>query len=301
MAHAGWVTALSWAAVNDCLVLATGCSEGSVRLYTAKQAALADLPNLLPTPVPKDQDATTGEPQAGEGQTDSSRQTTSSGSQQADAAMVGASDGAAVGGLPLPQFELTTVAVTADLRGVTCIDLQASTDSNTGEIHDSTLLGSCAIRKIRRLSWKTAQLGFLQLHDNFLLGHSAGAVTLCLAAGKAAGLVAVWGSGLLPKDLIPKESFVVPSMSHPPACYTSAHGSMAVTGVSWVRCCHSAQDAPGNSQIGQSLLCTTGLDGAVKAWRWQKDQVSSRTGLLHHSSPYPLKSCQRERHCENLI
>ena len=299
MAHAGWVTALSWAAVNDCLVLATGCSEGSVRLYTAKQAALADLPNLLPTPVPEDQDAAAEEPQAGEGQTDSSRQTTSCGSQQADAAMVGASDGAAVGGLPLPQFELMTVAVTADLRGVTCIDLQASTDSSTGEIHDGC--AKSRNQKDQKTIIKTAQLGFLQLHDDFLLGHSAGAVTLCLAAGKAAGLVAVWGSGLLPKDLIPKESLAVPSMSHPPACYTSAHGSMAVTGVSWVRCCQAAQDAPGSSQIGQSLLCTTGLDGAVKAWRWQKDQVSSRTGLSHHSSPYPLKSRQRGTHCENLF
>ncbi len=103
--------------------------------------------------------------------------------------------------------------------------------------------------------------------------HGAGASTLCLAAGKAAGMVAVWESGPLAKD-----SCGAPCVSQQRAYSNKAHGSMAVTGVSWARCCPSPLHVPGSSQDGQALLCTTGLDGGVKAWRWQKDQVMPRIG-----------------------
>ena len=133
VAHAAWVTALSWSAVGNCLVLATGCSEGSVRLYTALYSALAALPDLQPAPVPEDQDPAAAEPQAGGDQTAMLMQTSSSATLQADAAIAGVSDAAADEQMPLPPLQLMTVAVTADLRGVTCIDLRVSTDSSTGE------------------------------------------------------------------------------------------------------------------------------------------------------------------------
>lgn len=47
VAHAAWVTAAAWAAVGDRLLLATGCSEGSLRLYAARKSTLASLPDLL--------------------------------------------------------------------------------------------------------------------------------------------------------------------------------------------------------------------------------------------------------------
>lgn len=81
---------------------------------------------------------------------------------------------------------------------------------------------------------------------------------LQLAAGKAAGMLAVWSSGTITGD-----SFKRPSVSGRPPYSGNAHGSMAVSGVSWARCCSA-----------QSVLCTTGLDGTVKAWRWHADKVS---------------------------
>ena len=97
---------------------------------------------------------------------------------------------------------------------------------------------------------------------------------LFLAVGKAAGLVVVWESGPLTKDLVP-----LPTMSSPPAFTSNAHGSMAVSGVSWARYCLAAQDALGSSWEGGCLLCTTGLDGTVKAWRWHEKQVTTSSSI----------------------
>ena len=47
VAQASWVTALSWATLGDALLLATGCTEGSVRLHAASAATLAALPDAL--------------------------------------------------------------------------------------------------------------------------------------------------------------------------------------------------------------------------------------------------------------
>ena len=132
VAHAGWVTALAWCAVGDYLVLATGCSEGSVRLYTAAQAALADLPDILPAPTPEDQAPTATEPQTGEDARGASEQTSSAATVQTIAATAGGSNGAA-DGARLPAMQLMAVLMTADLRGVTCIDLRLRSDSSTGE------------------------------------------------------------------------------------------------------------------------------------------------------------------------
>ena len=51
-AHAAWVTAAVWAAVGSHLYLATGCSEGAVRLHVMRVSALASLPDLLTQPSP---------------------------------------------------------------------------------------------------------------------------------------------------------------------------------------------------------------------------------------------------------
>ena len=50
VAHASWVTAVSWAISGDALLLATGCAEGSVRLHAASAAALLALPNAMADP-----------------------------------------------------------------------------------------------------------------------------------------------------------------------------------------------------------------------------------------------------------
>ncbi len=50
MAHASWVTALSWASFGSSLLLATGCAEGSVRLYAACAATLSALPDATADP-----------------------------------------------------------------------------------------------------------------------------------------------------------------------------------------------------------------------------------------------------------
>ena len=47
VAHASWVTALSWAIAGDVVLLATGCAEGSVRLHAASAAALSALPGVM--------------------------------------------------------------------------------------------------------------------------------------------------------------------------------------------------------------------------------------------------------------
>jgi len=50
MAHASWVTALSWASFGSSLLLATGCAEGSVRLHAAPAATLSALPDAMADP-----------------------------------------------------------------------------------------------------------------------------------------------------------------------------------------------------------------------------------------------------------
>lgn len=105
---------------------------------------------------------------------------------------------------------------------------------------------------------------------------------LCLAVGKAVGTVVVWESGPLPKGSIP-----LPYTISPPAFTGNAHGSMAVSGVSWARYRLAAQNAFGSSREGECLLCTTGLDGTVKAWCWHEKQVTAGTSFF-----LPLPSCQ---------
>ncbi|CAL8467664.1 g7202 [Coccomyxa elongata] len=226
VAHAGWVTAIKWAVIGDSLVLAAGCSEGSVRLYTALHSTLADLPDLLSAADPSDGDPKATQPQQAD-ESRASRQTdvdmSASAADQASANKPGV---VTQNGQMQPPMQLMSILVPPDLRSVTCIDLQARTDSSTG------------------------------------------VPMLCLAVGKAVGMVVVWESGPLPKGSIP-----LPFSSSPPAFTGNAHGSMAVSGVSWARYRPAAQDAFGSSREGEHLLCTTGLDGTVKAWRWHEKQL----------------------------
>ncbi|BDA42682.1 probable protein AGENET DOMAIN (AGD)-CONTAINING P1 at N-terminal half [Coccomyxa sp. Obi] len=226
LAHAGWITAMHWAVVGGSLVLATGCSEGSVRLYTTLQSTLADLPDLLSAVTPSDEDPKAAQPQQADA-SGYSRPTDVDTS--ASAAHHGPANGSAVvtqNGQIQPTMQLMSTVMQPDLRGVTCLDLQASTDCSTG------------------------------------------VSMLSLAAGKAVGMVVVWESGPLTKDSIP-----LPFMSSPPVFTGNAHGSMAVSGVSWACYLPTTQDASGSSKEAGCLLCTTGLDGTVKAWRWHAKKL----------------------------
>lgn len=123
---------MKWTVVGDSLVLATGCSEGSVRLYTALQSTLADLPDLLLAVDPSDEDPTATQHQHAD-ESGASRQTDVDTS--ASAADQGLANGPAVvpqNGQMQPPLQLMSIILPPDLRSVTCIDLQASTDCSTG-------------------------------------------------------------------------------------------------------------------------------------------------------------------------
>ena len=123
---------MNWAVAEDSLVLATGCSEGSVRLYTALQSTLADLPDLLSAVDPSIEEPRARRHQHAD-ESGASRQTDVDTS--ASAAHQGSANGHAVvpeNGQMQPPLQLMSIVVPADLRSVTCIDLHASTDSSTG-------------------------------------------------------------------------------------------------------------------------------------------------------------------------
>ena len=93
VAHSAWVTGLSWAALGGSLLLATGCSQGSVRLHAARTSALAALPHLAAEPAAR----------------------------PAGAARA-----------PAPVMQLRADVTPPDLRGVTCLDLHACSQPGTG-------------------------------------------------------------------------------------------------------------------------------------------------------------------------
>ena len=93
MAHSAWVTGLCWAALGGSFLLATGCSEGGVRLYSARASALASLPDLAAEP---------------------------------------AQQSAGAAGVSAPAMDLRTEVAAPDLRGVTCLDLQACSQPGAG-------------------------------------------------------------------------------------------------------------------------------------------------------------------------
>ena len=97
MAHSAWVTGLCWAALGGSFLLATGCSEGGVRLYGARASALASLPDL--------------------------------------AAAKPAQQSAGATGAPAAAMQLRTEVAAPDLRGVSCLDLQACSQPGAGAKH----------------------------------------------------------------------------------------------------------------------------------------------------------------------
>lgn len=132
VAHSGWVTAINWAVVGDSLVLATGCSEGSVRLYTALHSILADLPDLLLAADPLDGDPKPTQPQQ-PNESGALRQTdVDTSASAADHASANPPAVVTQNGQVQPPMQLMSIIVPPDLRSVTCIDLQASTDCSTG-------------------------------------------------------------------------------------------------------------------------------------------------------------------------
>lgn len=147
VAHAGWVTALAWCADGERLFLATGCSEGSLRLYVAQQSTLAALPDLLHVPSSNVPAASAADQHPSATQQGSAEQASASDLDVTAEAPGGhaATDGERPGAgahTVLPVMHLMSVVLRADLRGVTCIDLRASKDSSTGVHHYQLLLVS---------------------------------------------------------------------------------------------------------------------------------------------------------------
>lgn len=98
-------------------------------------------------------------------------------------------------------------------------------------------------------------------------------MVLRLAAGKSAGTVVAWQSGPLNSAAAPAAQ---PSAYAGSAWTGNAHGSWSVSGVAWA--------APPGAASGERkvLLCTCGMNGAAKAWRWDGTQVGP-----HHKIPIP--------------
>lgn len=130
MAHAAWIKSLKWAAVGDALLLATGCSEGGVRLYTALRSTFSALPDLLNPALSSS--AQDGSPQhhSGEAEKRTGRQ---SAQQRGDSSRPAVS---------APVVRLMHVAVQPDLRSVICMDLHVDTTDTAGDIHSKILFST---------------------------------------------------------------------------------------------------------------------------------------------------------------
>ena len=118
----------------------------------------------------------------------------------------------------------------------------------------------------------------LLLYSRF---HSIGEITFVLAqaqwscAWRLESLRAQWWPGRAGRSTAPRTPAAQPSAYAGSAWTGNAHGSWSVSGVAWA--------APPGAASGERkvLLCTCGMNGAAKAWRWDGTQVGS-----HHKIPY---------------
>lgn len=95
---------------------------------------------------------------------------------------------------------------------------------------------------------------------------------LLLAAGKTLGRVAVWCSGLLVSKLASTPAAVAGGVA---AAYSQQQLSLAVSAGSGSSSrCHGAGFVTGVMwNIWDQQLCTSGADGQVLSWTWDKNDV----------------------------
>jgi WD40 repeat protein len=271
MACAAWVKSLKWAAVGDTFILMAGCSEGSVRLYAAQQSSLAALPDMLPassahaageispeplSSMPAQQSGAADQLDRGQGR--ASEQVGNSSALPARRA-----HGVGTSGDTAPFVRLMGVIVQPDQRSVTCMDFRASHNAATG---DSTLW----ILNEQHPQDQCLEMCVLMLasHCVCVLCAHVGESFLYAAAGKSSGRLFLWKV-----TLRQAEPGSCPTLgSSTSACIEEGHGSMDVSGVCWTRCPPPA--AADSADAPAALLCSSGVDGRVRAWQWNGGQVS---------------------------